>query len=332
MNRRCFLHASTLAAAGCALHACAHEAPTGGPATGPAPQPEAQPEAHPAPEAGGAEPLFTISLAQWSLHRALKAGEMTNLDFPRRTREEFGIDAVEYVNQFFMDKPRDRDYLADLRTRCDDHGVTSLLIMCDGLGELGNPNARRRNEAIDNHKPWVHAAKFLGCHSVRVNAASEGSYEEQQKLAADGLRKLVEYAAESELNVIVENHGGLSSNGAWLAGVMKLVDHPRIGTLPDFGNFCLDWARREEPDAWYDRYQGVAEMMPFAKAVSAKSHDFDGEGAETGTDFRRMMKVVVDAGYRGRVGIEYEGETRGEPEGILATRRLLERVRDELSA
>jgi sugar phosphate isomerase/epimerase len=325
MNRRSFLQVSTLSAAGLALGACAQQ-----PAAGDA-QPSTTPEHQPEVEQEAA-PVFGISLAEWSLHRTLDGGGMTNLDFPRVAREEFEIDAVEYVNSFFRERVRDREYLADLRRRCDDHGVASLLIMCDGLGELGNAHAGRRNEAVENHKPWVYAARYLGCHSIRVNAASSGTFEEQQKRAADGLRKLVEFADQGEVNVIVENHGGLSSNGEWLAGVMKLVDHPRIGTLPDFGNFCLDWARREEPDAWYDRYKGVGEMMPYAKAVSAKSHDFDEAGNETATDYRRMLKIVVDAGYHGRVGIEYEGDTLSEHEGILATRRLLERVREELSA
>ncbi|QKK06771.1 MAG: sugar phosphate isomerase/epimerase [Planctomycetota bacterium] len=331
MQRRDFLRVTTTSAAGLALVGCSSPSHSpevrdehGGAARDPDPQPETP--------TAGADPLFSISLAQWSLHRALKGGRMDNLDFPRITRERFDIDAVEYVNQFFMDKPRDKSYIADLRQRCDDHGVTSLLIMCDGLGELGNRHGGRRSEAIENHKPWVGAAHALGCHSIRVNAASDGTYEEQQRLAADGLGKLAEYADQAGLNVIVENHGGLSSNGAWLAGVMQLADHPRLGTLPDFGNFCLDWSRRDEPDAWYDRYQGVAEMMPYAKAVSAKSHDFDADGNETNTDYRRMMKIVLDAGYRGRVGIEYEGENLGEDEGILATKRLLERVRAELRA
>lgn len=322
MNRRDFLHLSALAAAGCAVEACAH-------------QPEHPGAARPALEGAGQPapgPLFEISLAEWSLHRALKGGEITNLDFPRLAREEYGIDGVEYVNQFFMDKPRDRGYMAELKQRCDDHGVQSGLIMCDNLGELGNPETKRRNEAVENHKPWVVAAKFLGCHSIRVNAASSGSYEDQQKLAADGLRKLVEYAADRDMNVIVENHGGLSSNGEWLAGVMKLVDHPRIGTLPDFGNFCLDWSRRDDPDAWYDRYKGVKEMMPYARGVSAKSYGFDDKGDETTIDYHRMMKIVVDAGYHGRLGIEYEGDQLSEPDGIRATRKLLERVREELSA
>jgi sugar phosphate isomerase/epimerase len=172
---------------------------------------------------------------------------------------------------------------------------------------------------VENHRKWLEAATVLGCVSIRVNAASDGTFEEQQKLAADGLGQLCALGEPVGINVIVENHGGLSSNGKWLAGVMKMVDHPRCGTLPDFGNFYE-----------YDRYQGVADLMPFAKAVSAKSHDFDEQGNETQKDYRRLMKIVADAGYRSWVGIEYEGSRLGEPEGIKATTRLLERVRDEM--
>jgi sugar phosphate isomerase/epimerase len=271
------------------------------------------------------EPLFEISLAEWSLHRALNAGELDNLDFPAVTRNDYGIEAVEYVNSFFKDKARDEAYLAQLRQRCDDHGVTSVLIMCDGEGALGDPDEAARTTAVENHYRWVEAAKFLGGHSIRVNAQSGGTPEEQQHLAADGLRRLTEFAAQHDMNVIVENHGGHSSNGAWLAGVMRAVDHPRCGTLPDFGNFRIG------QDEWYDRYQGVTELMPFAKAVSAKSHDFDENGNETGTDYRRMMQIVLDAGYRGYVGIEYEGSQLSEPEGIRATKALLERVRTEMA-
>ena len=265
-------------------------------------------------------PLFRISLAQWSLHRALFDGTIDNLDFPREAKRTYGIDAVEYVNQFFKDKAKDLDYLGELSQRADDEGVTSLLIMCDGLGKLGDPDNTARTAAIENHFPWVEAAKRLGCHSIRVNASSTGSFEEQQKLAADGLSRLGEYAGQLELNVIVENHGGLSSNGEWLAGVMKLVDRTNVGTLPDFGNFHD-----------YDRYKGVEELLPFAKGMSAKSHAFDADGNETKTDYRRMLKLVIAAGYRGYVGIEYEGKELPEPEGIKATKRLLEVVRAELT-
>jgi len=272
------------------------------------------------------KPVFQISLAQWSLHRALRAGELDALDFAKAARDDYGIEAVEYVNSFFKEHAKDDAYLAQLAKRAADNGVKSLLIMVDGEGALGDPDDARRRQAVENHHKWVDAAKRLGCHSIRVNAQSSGTPAEQAKLAADGLRRLTEYAEPSGLNVIVENHGGLSSNGAWLAGVIKAVGHPRCGTLPDFGNFRIG------DEEWYDRYLGVKELMPYAKAVSAKSHDFDEHGNETRTDYRRMMKIVLDAGYRGYVGVEYEGGKLSEKDGILATKRLLEKVRAEFAA
>ncbi len=278
---------------------------------------------------------FEISLAQWSLHRSLYAGELDHLDFAKISKENFGIDAIEYVNSFFFEKAEDKSYLREMKTRADDYGVKSLLIMCDNEGSLGDPDNQKRQKAVENHYKWHEAAKYLGCHSIRVNAylteslhglevgdyTKTGSYENQVSLAADGLRKLTEFGANLGINTIVENHGGLSSDGAWLASVMKAVDHPMCGTLPDFGNF------RIEGDRWYDRYKGVKELMPFAKAVSAKSHDFDSNGNETQTDFFRMMDIVIDAGYSGYVGIEYEGSGMDEMSGIKATKDLLERVK-----
>ena len=275
--------------------------------------------------AADGEPLFRISLAQWSLHKMLFEKKLDNLDFARVTKREFGIDAVEYVNQFFKDKAGNKKYLGEMKKRAADEGVKSLLIMIDGEGRLGDPDQKKRTEAVENHYKWVEAAKMLGCHAIRVNAGSAGTYEEQQQRAADGLRRVSEFGATHDISVIVENHGGLSSNGAWLASVIKMVDHPGCGTLPDFGNFNLGNGKQ------YDRYKGVRELMPFAKAVSAKSHDFDDKGNEIHTDYFRMMKIVLDAGYRGYVGIEYEGRKTGEVEGIAATRKLLERVREELA-
>ena len=265
-------------------------------------------------------PLFKISLAQWSLHRALRANTLDHLDFAKTAKRDFGIEAIEYVNTFFKDKARDAAYLKEMNTRAAGEGVTQWLIMCDGEGDLGDPDEAKRLQAVENHRKWVEAAKSLGCVTIRVNAESDGTFEEQQKLAADGLRRLTEIGASMDINVVVENHGGLSSNGKWLAGVMKMVGHPRCGTLPDFGNFYE-----------YDRYQGVADLMPFAKAVSAKTHDFDAAGNEIEKDYRRLMKIVMDAGYHNWVGIEYEGEKLSEREGILKTKQLLERVREELS-
>lgn len=272
--------------------------------------------------------LFNISLAEWSLHRTLKRDDSgkDNLKFPVMAKEEFGIDAVEYVNQFFKTKANDEKYLNELKKICTDMGVKSLLIMCDGEGALGDADVKNRKQAVENHYKWVEAAKHLGCHSIRVNAKSSGGFEEQQKRAADGLRQLTEFGDKHEINVIVENHGGLSSNGEWLAGVMKMVDHSRCGTLPDFGNFRL------EGDKWYDRYKGVDELMPYAKAVSAKSHDFDASGNDTGTDYHKMMDIVINKhDYHGWVGIEYEGGKLSEPDGIMATKKLLLSIRDKMS-
>lgn len=287
----------------------------------------AQPATRPAP---GAAPWFRISLAQWSLHKLLYANELDNLDFAKESRT-LGFDAIEYVNAFFKDKATDAAYLAEMNKRAEDAGVKQLLIMCDGEGNLGDPDNAKRTQAVENHRKWLEAAKTLGCHCIRVNAASAGTYEEQQKLAADGLRRLCELADPFDLSVVVENHGGLSSNGAWLAGVMEKTAHPRVGTLPDFGNFCMDWSRASEPDAWYDRYQGTTELMPWAKAVSAKSHDFDAQGDETKTDFLRMLRIVKNANYRGWVGVEYEGSILDPRAGSIATRKLLERVREQLA-
>ena len=265
--------------------------------------------------------VFKISLAEWSLHRALQSKEIDHLDFYSVAKKEFDISAVEYVNTFFFNKARDATYLKEMKTRADDLSVRSLLIMCDNEGNLGDPDDSKRKTAVENHYKWAEAAKFLGCHSIRVNARSEGSYDEQIELAADGLRRLAEFGDSIGINTIVENHGGLSSNGKWLSAVMEKVDHPRIGTLPDFGNFRLDG------EEWYDRYQGVRELIPYAKAVSAKSHEFDSDGNEINTDYYKMMKIVLDASYNSHVGIEYEGTAHSEMEGIRLTLELLKKVR-----
>lgn len=275
--------------------------------------------------AGAAAP-FKISLAQWSLHRRFfgddrGSGEFAEdpLRFAEMARQEFDIEAVEYVNTFYPDYAEDQKLLKELKNVADNEGVRNVLIMCDGEGALGDPDPEARNQAVENHYKWVEAAKYLGCHSIRVNAQSEGSFEEQQKLAADGLSQLSEFGDEHDINILVENHGGLSSNGEWLAGVMERVGHERCGTLPDFGNFNIS----EEES--YDRYKGVEELMPYAKSVSAKTHDFDENGNETNTDYDKMMDIVLSAGFSGYIGIEYEGSELSEPEGIKKTKELLER-------
>jgi sugar phosphate isomerase/epimerase len=268
---------------------------------------------------------FSISLAQWSLVRSIRAGRIDPLDFPAFAMDNYGIDAVEYVNQFFMDKAEDRIWLGDLKQRCEDNGVRSLLIMCDAEGNLGDPDDAARTQAVENHHKWVEAAEVLGCHSIRVNAGSAGSWDEQRVLAMDGLRRLSEFASDYGLNVIVENHGGLSSNGEWLSAVISGVGLDNCGTLPDFGNFRI--SGNEE----YDKYEGVRELMPYAKGVSAKCYEFDAAGNTVRIDFPRMIRIVLDAGYRGHIGIEWEGMAPEDVEGVRLANDLLRRIRDDLA-
>ena len=266
------------------------------------------------------EPLFRISLAQWTLVRDIRAGRIDNLDFAK-VAHDHGILGLEYVNQFFMDKAKDHAYLGEMRKRSTGLGVTNLMIMCDQEGNIGDPDSARRAKTVDNHRKWIDAAKFLGCHSIRVNAGSAGTWDEQVKLAADGLASLTEFGAAAGLNVIVENHGGLSSNADWLAEVISKVDHPRCGTLPDTGNF-----RIREGES-YDSYRGVGKLMKWAKGVSIKDRIWDDKGNEAPMDFERMLKIVVDSGFRGWCGIEYGGY-----EGLKRSREQLERTREALSA
>ncbi len=258
---------------------------------------------------------YKISLAEWSLHRAIGKGIVTNLDFPRITKKTYGLDAVEYVSTFFKGKGEDNGYLTALKDSCTKYGVISLLIMVDGEGSLADTSLALRTKAVENHYKWVKAAKFLGCHSIRVNAAGRGTMGQMQAAAIDGLGRLSEYAAGYGINVIVENHGGNSSIAKWLIEIIKAVDKPNCGVLPDLGNFYE-----------YDRYKGVAEMMPFAKGVSGKTYDFDADGNETKVDFAKMMKIISDSKYTGYIDVEYEGNNLSEDEGIKASIALIKKV------
>jgi len=288
-------------------------------------------------------PLFKISLAQWSLNKTLfgdareklgyekfveglrtdsaatMTGTISNLDFPAVARNTYGIEAVEYVNQFFLDKAEDRKYLAQLNNRAAQEGVKNLLIMIDLEGHLGASDPDERRQAVQNHLKWIDAAAFLGCHSIRVNAYGDGSPEEQKKQVAESLFQLAEYGDANNTNVIIENHGGLSSDAQWVTAVIKEVNHKRVGTLPDFGNF---------PEG-VDKYESIKQMMPYAKGVSAKAGSFDDQGNETRIDYDKMLKIVIDAGYRGYIGIESGGATPDkEKEHIIKTKALLERLRE----
>jgi L-ribulose-5-phosphate 3-epimerase len=266
---------------------------------------------------------FKISLAEWSLHRALFAKEIDNLDFPKIAREQYGIEGVEFVNQFFKDKPHDSTYLKELKSRANDVGVTCVLIMIDldRRFDLSAPDKSRRDQTVDEHKKWVDAAAALGCHAIRVNTG--GNYSPTDVGAvAEACTKLTEYGDQHGIKIICENHGGVSSNPDAMVALMKAVNKPTFGTLPDFGNFP-----QKGGEYAIDVYDAIARMMPYAKGVSAKSYDFDASGREAKLDYARILKIVTDAGYHGFVGIEYEGSRLSEPEGIKATKRLLESLR-----
>ena len=276
-----------------------------------------------------------ISLAQWSLHRTLEAGKLDNLEFPGVARNKYGIEAVEYVNQFFGGKQLDykaaaknEGYLKQLLQRSKDAGVYNHLIMVDNEGSLAIPKDAERLTSVENHKKWIDAAKFLGCATVRVNLHGDGSSEDKHKASVDSLSRLGEYASAVKINVVVENHGGDSSNGKWLAAVMKEVGKPNVGTLPDFGNFCINhpWGQTQDPCSnMYDRATGVKEMLPFAKGVSAKTYDFDAKGEQPKIDYPTLMGIVKNSGFTGYIGIEYEGYNGNEDEGIKKTKAMLER-------
>ncbi len=278
------------------------------------------------------ELFFEISLAEWSLHKSLFDGKLTNLDFPELAKKEFGISIVEYVNQFFKDKANDTDYLNELLKRCDDNGVTNHLIMIDGEGGLGDLDEEARKTAVENHYKWVDAAKYLGCKTIRVNAYGQGEAADVSNAAIQSLGTLGEFAAKSGINIIVENHGGFSSDASWLSNVMKQVNLGNVGTLPDFGNFCIE----RDPNDWkicvkeYDRYQGTSELLPYAKGLSAKTYDFDEKGNCVETDYSKILKIAKDGGFNGVIGIEYEGSAVSEYDGIKATKALLERVGAEV--
>lgn len=276
------------------------------------------------------ELFFKISLAQWSFHRSLRGGKMDNLDFAAKARS-FGCEGIEYVNGFFKDKAKDMTYLKEMNARANSEGQQNVLIMVDGEGGLADADTSKRLKAIENHYKWVEAANFLGCHAIRVNLAGGVDKDDAVKAGVDSLTKLSEFAKGSNINVLVENHGGFSSNGEWMAQVFSQIENENCGTLPDFGNFCIKKDKERNCLEAYDTYKGMKELLPFAKAVSAKSYDFDAEGNETTINYLRVMEMVKEIGYTGFVGIEFEGHGMTEAAGITATRDLLMKVGKQLS-
>ena len=274
--------------------------------------------------------FFKISLAQWSFHRALQAGDFQHLDFASKARS-FGCEGVEYVNSFFIDKAKDMEFLKEMNNRAEAEGQKNVLIMIDREGSLAHANSDQRLQAIENHYKWVDAAHFLGCHAIRVNLAGGVNKDDAVKASIDSLSQLATYAKGSDVSILVENHGGFSSDGSWMKRVFSQIEHENCGTLPDFGNFCIERGENGSCIESYDRYKGMEELLPYAKAVSAKSNTFDAAGNETQTDFYRVLKMVKDVNYNGFIGIEYEGSALSEDEGVQKTYDLLVKAGRTLS-
>jgi len=275
---------------------------------------------------------YGISLAQWSLHKMIKIDKTLNpIDFAQKSKE-LGFDAIEYVSTLYrpiLEKMSIKEMTKKLINKSKEHDVKNLLIMVDDEGNLSSSNLSEIKEAIDKHKRWIEMASKLECHSVRVNLEGEDQLDKWKDNSIKGLSLLSEFASNYNVNIIVENHGGNSSIGKELAEVIKNVNLDNCGTLPDFGNFCIkrkNGSLYDGPcDIEYDKYEGMRNLMPYAKAVSAKSYDFDPFGNETTIDFKKMMDIVDEFNYNGYLGIEYEGNNHSEINGIELTKKLIQK-------
>jgi len=275
------------------------------------------------------EPFFKLSLAQWSFNKHIRSGEMSPFDFAKKA-SELGFEGIEYVSQLYTNEIEKLGFevvIDSLKNESEKHGIKNVLIMVDGEGDLASLDESERNESVEKHKKWVDAAKTLGCHAIRVNLFGTNDAKIWVETAVDGLTRLSDYAATKNINVLVENHGWLSSDVPVLMKVINAVGKSNCGTLPDFGNWCI---KRPEGVRWGecleeypDKYEGVQLMMTAAKAVSAKSYDFDTNGNETTIDYVKMLQIVKDAGYKGFIGVEYEGSRLSEEEGVITTKKLL---------
>lgn len=283
------------------------------------------------------EPTYQLSLAQWSINRMIREEGVDPYTFAEKA-SKWGFDGLEYVSQLYYPTLEKDDFSEEAmntfvekcKAESEKYGLENLLIMIDGQGDLAAEDENERKEAAENHHKWVDAAAALGCHSIRVNLSGTMDPSLWVDASVDGLTQLCTYAKDKNINVIVENHGGPSSNAEWLASVIEKVGMDNCGTLPDFGNFCIKRADGSYYESKcveeYDRYKGIEELMPYAKGVSAKSYGFDEEGKETTIDFARMIKIIKDSGYTGFIDVEYEGNEMGEEDGILATKKLLEEL------
>jgi len=294
-----------------------------------------------------------ISLQVYSFAPLMMAGKFDLKDFPEMVRNTYQLDGAEYWSIAFTGRENNEAFLKELKQKSDDNGVNNTIILVDDINiltmesgpSLASLSSEERSRAIDFHKIWVDTAAKIDCHSIRINLKSnDGTAEEVQEVCSESISKLIEYSSQSNISVVLENHGGLTGNGKWLSGLIKNINNEFVGSLPDFGdfNFCqtrgdLNFANVDrECEMKYDKYLGVEELIPYAKGISAKSHDFDKNGSETKTDYKRMMEIIKNSDFSGYISIEYEGAMLSmllnrdsylsSHDGILATKSLLEKL------
>jgi len=322
---------------------------------------------------------YKLSLAQFSLARYISQSGYDVYSFAE-TAHELGFQGLEYLSVAYKGgffQPNSNFGLADAKKvakeslkRSNDFGLKNLLIMVDGEGNLANIDRKYNDNSVENHKKWIDCASEMGCHSIRVNLDSDGSLDDWTNNSVESLNKLCEYAKSFGLNIIIENHTTYSGSGGesfaanpeYIINVIKKVDFENIGALPDFGNWCQSFKKRDrselisrfrdnnekddEPkvkitssyfstcNKMYDIYEGVSKLLPYAKAVSAKVNSFDENGEDLDIDYTKMLKVIKDSNYSGYIGVEQQASFEDNIDPIQAinlTKELLFKSWSKLS-
>lgn len=242
-----------------------------------------------------------ISLAQWALVDEIRAGKWKNLDFPKISREDFGLNGIEFVNTLF--EVPTNSYLNQLRKNADDHGVSMVLIMVDAEGDGCEPTAALRKQFDINHRKWIDIAHYLGCHAIRTNCRGPKDVDKKEALkwAAESYNMLLEYSQQAKISVVIENHGGVSNDPDWMVELMQEVNNLYFGTYPD-------WRR---PSDDFDNLDYLKKMLPWAGGMSYRNQPTEELTA-------KMISLCKDSGYKGWYGIESSGrEAIGQGRDLL---------------
>ncbi len=269
-----------------------------------------------------------IGLSTWSLHRHMgpikrqvvtDTGEkhewteeypedVSLLDFAGFARKEYGLTHLELIQMSFPST--EASYLKKLRSAVEAAEAVIENVPID-VGDICELAPERRAEHVRNIKSWMDVAAAIGSRAVRVNTGPSREGSDALALAVESCKRLAEHADKLGLNVLIENHGGISSDPQLLKQLIESVSTERMGACPDFGGF--DEAIR---------YDGLQKIMPLAKLVHAKSYAFDEHGEETAIDYARCMQIVKNSGFSGVLSIEYEGDGNAS-EGIKKTKELI---------